>query len=478
MELPTNLDKKLISYLSNLPSDYWNFQCDDVREYSHGIHGYPAMMVSLISRNIIKLTNSIYDVNSVLDPFVGSGTVLVESMLAGINSIYGCDINPFALYLSKVKTTLLNIPALQEESAKLRENIENMYVRYKSQIEHADDAMRQIYGLDLSAKHGWGSDAPKYLEKYKAENYFDIDIPQFKNLGYWFKPKVVLILSLIKREINNICDRDIRDFIFIAFSEAIRLVSNRRNGEFKMFRMPADKVNKFDPDVKNEFFTILYRNIQKMAEFESACQSSNSTVSIYNNNAMSLEDIPDSSIDLVITSPPYGDSRTTVAYGEYSRLSLEWLDLFDLSDKEIRGIDKILLGGQKYSPDFKYDISSRILESKLTHIKNVDLNRARDVYSFYADLEKAIAAISRKSRPNGYQFWVVGNRTVRGELLDTDKIIAEIAEKHGLIHIYTFERNIINKVMPSLNSPSNVSGVKSSTMTKEHIVIKKKKKKL
>jgi len=44
-------------------------------------------------------------------------------------------------------------------------------------------------------------------------------------------------------------------------------------------------------------------------------------------NAIPKSILPDESVDIVITSPPYGDSRTTVAYGQYSRFSLEWLGL-------------------------------------------------------------------------------------------------------------------------------------------------------
>lgn len=472
----TQEDKKLISALSSLPKDYWDFKGNDVKEYTHGIHNYPAMMVCPISRNIIQFVKEIRKVETIFDPFMGSGTVLVEGMLAGISNIYGNDINPLALFLSKVKTTCLDIAQLQQSSRALCNRVEDVYNQFALQIDSADEAMRCVYNLDLTAKNGWGAEAPKYLRKYIQENDLKIEIPEFKNIGYWFKPHVILLLSIIKREINKIADKDIRDFVFIALSETVRSVSNRRNGEFKMFRMPANKVDEFEPDVIKEFIVILNRNIEKMNSFEKACadMGRNSKVSIFHNNAASLEDVPDHSVDLVVTSPPYGDSRTTVAYGEYSRLSLQWLDL-DLSEKEIMGIDKTLMGGNKYRNGFEVTIPSATLKKSLERIKDVDLERAGDVYSFYLDLCNSIAAISDKTKPGGYQFWVVGNRTVKGELLFTDQIISEIADEYNLAHIYTIDRNIINKVMPSLNSPTNESGVKSSTMTNEHIVVLKKK---
>lgn len=473
----SNDDNKLISVLESLPEGYWDFKNDDVREYTHGIHNYPAMMVCPISRNIIKIMKDITEINSLMDPFMGSGTVLVEGMLAGITDVYGSDINPFAVYLSTVKTNRLDISELQKEVNELYDRILDRYSLYSIQIDEADGVIRFKYDLDLTAKDGWGKEAPVYLSKYVEDNQLDIAIPDFKNIGYWFKPKAILLLSLIKEEINRIANKDIRDFIFVAFSETIRFVSNRRNGEFKIFRMKASKVDEFNPDVIKEFTAILNRNIEKMNSFIEVCDEKDvqTNFHISDESAAILGNVPDESIDLVITSPPYGDSRTTVAYGEYSRLSLQWLDLYNLSEKEIMGIDKSLMGGIKYRNGFEYNIPSKTLRESLEKIKDTDLERAGDVFSFYSDLRDSIKAIAHKTRHGGYQFWVVGNRTVKGELLKTDQIISEIAQSYKLEHVYTIDRNIINKVMPSQNSPTNEVGKKASTMTNEHIVVLRKR---
>lgn len=476
-EKTTDTDKKLISLLQQLPENYWDFKEDDTREYTHGIHSYPAMMVCPISRNIIKIMKGIMPISSLFDPFSGSGTVLVEGLLSGIPNVVGNDINPLALFLAKVKTTQLDISTLQSYANNLLDSIQNRYEQYILQIDSVDDVLTNAYELDLTAKHGWGDNAPHYLTEYCEKNNVDINIPSFKNIGYWFKPRVILLLQIIKDEINKIEDKNMRNFAFVAFSESIRLVSNRRNGEFKMFRMPPVKVAKFVPDVIKEFSTILQRNIEKMNAFVEACSDTgtNSKVTIFQNNATVLQDVPNESIDLVVTSPPYGDSRTTVAYGEYSRLSLQWLGIDNLSEKEIMGIDKSLMGGAKFRNGFEYTIPSQSLRESLFRIKDKDLERAGDVYSFYNDLKNSIKAVSEKTKIGGYHFWVVGNRTVKGELLKTDVIITEIADSYGLEHVYTIDRNIINKVMPSLNSPTNESGVKAETMTNEHIVVLRKR---
>ncbi len=472
----TENDKQLIAALRKLPIDYWDFREDDTKEYTHGLHNYPAMMVCPISRNIIRLMREIQPVHAILDPFAGSGTVLVEGMVNGIEIVSGNDINPLALLLSKVKTTPLDNKLLTTEVNQLLKRISNKRESYLSVLDGVDSYFTDILHLDLTEKKGWGDKAHTYLRDYCESNDIDILIPEFKNMGYWFKPRVIFELAIIKAEIERIKDKDIRDFVFVAMSETIRFVSNRRNGEFKMFRMTASKVQEFNPDVYGEFCKILSRNVSKMKDFCGVIDniSIKSAVSVFNNNVCLLSDVPDDTYDLIITSPPYGDSRTTVAYGEYSRLSLQWINLFDLSEKEIMGVDKSLMGGKKYRNGFEFTLCSETLRASLDVIKDADIERAGDVYSFYADLDAALQSVARKTKSGGYQFWVVGNRTVKNELLQTDVIIAELAPQYGLVPVYTVDRNIPNKVMPSLNSPTNITGAKGSTMTMEHIVILRK----
>ena len=476
MIIKFDTDEQLTQYLKNLPDDYWDFKDDDTHEYTHGIHSYPAMMVSPISKNIIDIVKQFKTVDSLFDPFAGSGTVLVEGMLAGISIIAGNDINPLALLLSKVKTTPIERSALQNEYMELKERLETLYIKYDFLIHFVDDYMVKNKNLDLTSTDGWGCDAPIYLDEFYREFHLTLKAPTFKNIGYWFRPRVIFELTLIKSAINETENKDIREFFSVAMSEIIRLVSNRRNGEFKMFRMTPERVAKFNPDTKQEFIKVLERNIDKMCDFTDVYDylATAPQVSIYCEDACKLPSVPGEAYDLVITSPPYGDSRTTVAYGEYSRLSLQWLDLFDLSEKEIMSVDRTLMGGQKYRNGFEYTVNSDILRGILDKIKDIDLERAGDVFSFYNDLEQSIAAIAKKTKKDGYQFWVVANRTVKGEVIPTDKIIEEIAQNYGLQYVYTINRNIVNKVMPSANSPTNEVGKTSSTMTVEHIVILRK----
>lgn len=476
VNMRSETDEKLISTLESLPIDFWDFNKSDTKEYTHGIHTYPAMMVSPISRSIISFMKELITIDSLLDPFVGSGTVLVEGMLAGINTVTGSDINPLALMLSHAKTNLLNSEILDSTISLMKKGLKEEYDRFISYISDVNDYMIEDLRLDITSRDGWGFEAHKYLQEYCTLHNLDIEIPDFKNLGYWFKPSIILQLAIIKGVILKIKDENIQEFVFVTFSELLRIASNRRGGEFKMFRKPANKVLESNFDVISEFVNLLDRNVDKMKDFINQIIKNelSSKVSIVNNDARFLDDVPDNSYDLIITSPPYGDSRTTVAYGEFSRLSLQWINLHGLTEKQIMGVDKSLMGGEKYRNGFEYLLESPTLRIALEKIKDKDLERAGDVFSFYEDLDSTIKTISKKTKTGGYHFWVVGNRTVKNILLETDKIIIELAEKHNLVFVYSINRKIPNKVMPSKNSPSNVAGQKVTTMTMEHIVILRK----
>ncbi len=78
---------------------------DDARAYTHGFHPYPARMHPLTARRAIELVLEGAGPGPLLDPFSGSGTVLVEALAAGRNAL-GVDANPLAVSLARVKTAV------------------------------------------------------------------------------------------------------------------------------------------------------------------------------------------------------------------------------------------------------------------------------------------------------------------------------------------------------------------------------------
>lgn len=418
----------------------WDFRGVDTKYNNHGLHSYPAMMIPQIAKRLIETYGK--NAKVLLDPFMGSGTALLEAKLhKNFEEAYGIDINPLSILVAKVKTTPLDLDILQKEYLKLI----NKTFKDKNEI--------------LSKKT-------------------QIETPDFFNIDFWFKPKVKMDLSILKKNIDDIkidhadeITNDVKDFFYITFSEIIRKVSNTRNGEYKLYRIKDEALEKHNPDTLLEFEKRVKYNIKKMKEFNRDCKKE-CEVKILAEDTRKRTSIPDNHVDIVVTSPPYGDSRTTVAYGQFSRLSLQWLGF----DKKVASsVDKKSLGGVP-SKDLKNDLNSPSLTKVIDLIAKIDEKRARDVLSFYKDFYKCIIELDRVMKKEGFLCFVVGNRNVKGVRIPTDKIIVELFKMKNKTykHHKTIIRNIPNKRLPKKNSPTNVKGKKIATMNKEYIVILQK----
>ncbi|MCL4557418.1 MAG: excisionase family DNA-binding protein [Deltaproteobacteria bacterium] len=403
--------------------DEWDFRSYHTKTYTHGFHNYPAMFIPQVARKLIQAFSS--EGETVCDIFCGSGTTLVESSLLNRNSI-GIELNPLAVLIAKVKTTPINPQTLT-------------------------DKLKVI------------------LDDYKSAK--SVSPPKFTNLDFWFSESAIRDLSKLKQAIWNISEENIRNFFSVCFSEVVRIISFTKHKEFKLVR-DKDKLEKsFKQNVLKEFMKLCENNILGMKEYINDI-TPNAHARIILGDSTKDNGIPENSIDFIITSPPYGDSRTTVAYGQFSRLPSQWLELLPA---HIKDVDKELLGGKNnISLDDQILDLSETLKLSINVLKEKDMERAKDVLSFYIDLNKAISQAYKLLKSKRYFCVIIGNRTVKELVLKTDEIISELAEKIGFIPQGILYRNIPNKRMPLKNSPTNEHGKTGLTMQKESIVLLKK----
>lgn len=408
--------------------DYsWDFRGERTKSYTHGIHTYPAMFIPQVARRLLETYSKKGD--TICDIFCGSGTALVESRLLGRNA-YGIDLNPLAIFLAKAKTTPINPKTITSEYYSLLDRV----------------------------------------NRIKDE---DIKEPQFNNLDFWFKPKVIVDLARIKKAILEIQDENIKNFFLVGFSEIVRQSSNTKNGEFKLVRRKGEKLESHNPNVLELFKKKIGINIQGITDFYRDVDKK-TWVKIIHGDSSKSNGIKNNSIDCIITSPPYGDSRTTVAYGQFSRLSAQWIDIFE-DPNDASGVDNELLGGRS-SRNLDHALDSFYLKDALDKIQKKDERRARDVLSFYVGLNDCISRAFEILKPGKYFCLVIGNRLVKQVRIQTDFIIAELGEKMGFTCEDIFVRNIPGKRMPIKNSPTNIVGALEETMTKESIVVLRKPK--
>ena len=278
-------------------------------------------------------------------------------------------------------------------------------------------------------------------------------------------------LNALRVAVRALDDEDAIRFFSVAFSEIVRFASYTKNGEFKLVRDKRKVVEGVRLDVVTAFVEQARTNIAGMAAYHAV--TSDLPVTILETDSTRDVGLPNESVDFVLTSPPYGDSRTTVAYGQFSRLSAQWLDL--IAD-DAKDIDRHLLGGVvDASFDDPVVASSDILRQAITLIRDVDETRAREVVAFYRDLTRVFERIALYLKERGYCAVVVGNRTVKNVVLQTDAILGELCSALGFTTHAILFRTIPNKRMPYENSPTNVVGKKAKTMHRESIVILRKR---
>ena len=406
--------------------DYsWDFEKVNTKPYTHGFHTYPAMFIPHVARRLLLTYSKKGD--TICDIFCGSGTALIESRLLGRNA-HGIDLNPLAIFLAKTKVTPIDPEIINKEYSKLL----------------------------------------KRIGKIKNNQ---IKKPVFNNLDFWFKDRIIIELAKIKKAIQKIPNRSVKNFVMVAFSETVRKVSNTKSGEFKLVRIKGEKLENHNPDVLGIFKKRAEFNMKGMESYYHDVDKKTWTKIVYGDSSKD-NGIKDESIDFVITSPPYGDSRTTVAYGQFSRLSSQWIDMFD-NPNDASGVDNELLGG-KPTNDLKNPLVSHYLKDSLGKISAKDPKRAKDVLSFYIGLNECLKRAHQILKPNKYFCLVIGNRLVKQVRIPTDFIIAELAEHIGFNCENIVVRNIPGKRMPIKNSPTNIAGELEETMTRESIVVLRK----
>ena len=307
----------------------------------------------------------------------------------------------------------------------------------------------------------------------------DIKVEKFNNFDYWFSPRAGQELQWLKNTIANMTrasknlqeSQALRRFLFLPLSIAMRQCSYTRDKEFKLYRMAEDKLENFSPPV----FSLFTRALRACFLTYKSCYARKlkgirlvTNLGSYHNSCHQESD----SYDVILTSPPYGDSRTTVAYGQFSLFANAWL----LEQSQARAIDSFSLGGKKHQEkDCIAALNNSVIGKTITSIARQDKNRAAEVVAFYRDLKESLAGWMRALKVGGNAVVVVGNRTVKGFVLPTDQFVAECMEQQHLRHELTYQRKISRKRMPSRNSPRNKAGETAATMTSEFIVVGSKR---
>ena len=413
----------LAEKLSTYTKDYWNFS--GYRNDSPLVK-YPAVMVAPMQECIIReIINTDNTIHNVLDPFFGSGTVLYESQKLGLD-VYGFDINPLAVLITRVE--LEGIPV--EEVPK--------------SINSLNTRITMLVG--------------------------NVDAYKFTNIEKWFNHDVILSLSVIRQAIISEPNDRIRRFFWCCFAETIKRYSNTRTSTFKLHikskqqidSLVDDSIAFFRQHIQDQYRRFLCYH-QRPYDINIRCGDSKEL----------LKTLPEASMDLICTSPPYGDNHTTVTYGQFSILPLLWIDRKDLSVwddhllENFSAIDTASLGGALKHGDKQ---GAKIYEK---YLENISYEKSKKVISFFEDYESVFKLLTVVLKPGKLLVLTLGNRRVDNQEVPFDKFNDMLASKYGLELDSTITRKIIGKRMPSRVSRVENQGPVDS-MSKEYVKVYRK----
>lgn len=441
-----NVDSALLQSLAKHSddSDFWSSKSRDRTDSAHCIFQYPAMMVPIVQRRLLR---SVIDaqpgIESLYDPFVGSGTSLVSGMHFGL-SVFGNDVNPLAILISRVRT-----------------------------------ARRVEFTIGAISQH--------VARCARADRKPAIET-SMKNRDKWFKPEVLAELSGLRRAIRRCDDLWVRRFLWVTLAETVRLTSNDRTSTYKLHARSKEEIAKRNLSPIQVFQDLSVQNTDSFSEFRKKLRALNtvrngryqaSTGVAHADTREKINKLWDgvAPFDLLMTSPPYGDNLTTVTYGQHSYLPLNWIDLTDIDDvvdvsalRTTHEIDRRSLGGRALTDDTaELDLfrASPALKRCADGLPSKPADGRARLLRFYVDFQMSLLTIVDQMRMNGYMIWTVGNRNIASKQVPTDVILRELMEALGCHVVTTLSRKIHHKRMPGRNASS-------ATMKEEKILLIRK----
>lgn len=379
--------------------DFWNdFPAYRNRDrFTHLIHSYPAKLLASIPAFFITVfCNKNF---RILDPFCGSGTVLLEASLHGYES-YGVEVNPVARLISQVKTTPIDPRMLQQRL-----------------IQVLTEA-RQVKNTTATT--------PELLD-------------------FWFTPEVkiqLLILRDVLKSFPPSVDANeifLRNFFWMCFSNLIRRKSLADPSISPPVRLKPEKFTensvhyqktiklleqKKKSDVFDVFETICKENMERTKELYDHSQKAllkpgrivwDDARKIRKSNLgergvlqkSSTRKFQSDSIDLILTSPPYIDAQ------KYTRsLSLEMYWLEHWGGPEDRATyDRRVLGNERADPNevFLNGDAPPILKKELLRIADKDRKRAAVVDAFFEGILSSLKECYRVLKKGGHIVLITGN---------------------------------------------------------------------
>jgi len=391
--LENEFGDKIVKVTGNIPpalpvnrGDSFLFISSDQAKYLHSIHRYPAKFFPELPRWLIEKYS--LPGETVLDPFAGSGTTNLESLILGRNSI-AVDIEAFCHLLIKVKTTPIDPQLLNQFNQELLDKIK----RYSPEL------------VDPEA------------------------IPDFPYRDNWFEDYILHELAYIKATIEQLTDNvDIKEFYLVCFSSIIRGVSNADDGCTRTVVRKKLQKNIYPSMAIVRFIETLLVNTFKMGEFFNLPRLPDTKCEVLLNSDAKSIMLNNETIDCAITSPPYVNA---VDYPRTHQLELYWLgfESGSLTPLKRKHVGTEAVTASKYTTLHSFGIGE--IDSVIYKLFLLDKRRSYIAYNYLLDMKQNMSEVFRVLKPGKRYVIVIGNNRIRGIVFESWKYLCSLAEEIG-----------------------------------------------
>lgn len=340
-----------------------------------------------------------------LEPFCGSGTTPVELQKHNIRC-YSFEVSPFMYLLARVKL---------ERGYDI-----NTFINYRNKVLKSLSSpitnIRDVEPIPFG-------DTVIYREGKKKWNFHDSSLNGILDIRY-----------AIRTEVD---DERYKKLFLIALASILMQTSNLfRNGKCLSYKegwethiISREAVHKLYLD---KLDNVIAKDIQK--DSLTKVTVNNSEICFFGDVRVNLEKVPNDSLDLIITSPPYLNSRD---YTDIYMLELKVLQLVN-SHEDLQNLRKSTFRSHvqvKYSNVAPIDntrLKTCISEMKKSEDSGWNADIINMICGYFDDMQLLFSAFSKKMRKGGVIYFNVANSAYFGVEIPVDLIIGDIAEGCGL----------------------------------------------
>ncbi|MCK6090035.1 DUF3450 domain-containing protein [Micrococcus endophyticus] len=315
----------------------------------------------------------------VLDPMCGSGTVLAAAADRG-HAARGFDVDPLAVLMSSVATQAVD----------------------------TDDVVAEAERICALARAS-SQDEPRW------------DDPETRKFAeYWFAASQRSQLNRLSRELDGVGDDAVRQALQLALSRIIVTKAPKAS-------LAADTSHSRPHRVMTESSYDVYRGFEgSVASLKKLLDQRSiiGQVEVSRGDARALS-LPDASIDLIITSPPY---LNAIDYLRGHKMSLIW---FGHTIPELRKIRSNSIGAER-SLDGE---ALKQVDDMVSFVEDAANDRSKlplaTIVRYAHDLTLFSRELHRVCREGAEVVTVIGNSTLRGNYIQNDVLVRKAYETAG-----------------------------------------------